>query len=100
MVSRRVALMGLTALAGTTLAEFGIAGAATQQPVPLVLSDKVADRFAPSHPANVRLQGWLGERMQKNARQRLLAKKESDLLSGFQQRPGKQARIGEHAGQW
>ncbi|MEP7343107.1 MAG: beta-L-arabinofuranosidase domain-containing protein, partial [Acidobacteriota bacterium] len=48
----------------------------------------------------VQLQGFLGERCQKNERARLLTKNEDDLLGGFQHRPGKQAWVGEHVGKW
>ncbi|MEP7339411.1 MAG: beta-L-arabinofuranosidase domain-containing protein, partial [Acidobacteriota bacterium] len=60
----------------------------------------VADRFSPAEPGAVQLQGFLGERCQKNERARLLTKNEDDLLGGFQHRPGKQAWVGEHVGKW
>jgi uncharacterized protein len=96
MFSRRAALIGLSSLAGASLAPQSFFA---QQPIALP-TDKIADRFALVHPANVKLEGWLGERAQKNARNRLLTKNESDLLGGFQQRPGKQAWVGEHVGKW
>src|SRR5436190_24070017 len=58
------------------------------------------DRFLPADAGAVQLQGFLGERCQKNERARLLTKNEDDLLGGVQQRPGKQAWVGEHAGKW
>ncbi len=58
------------------------------------------DRFSPADAGAVQLQGFLGERCQKNERARLLTKNEDDLLGGFQHRPGKQAWVGEHVGKW
>jgi len=58
------------------------------------------DRFVPAEPGAVQLQGFLGERCLKNERARLLTKNEDELLGGFQQRPGKQAWVGEHVGKW
>ncbi len=62
--------------------------------------NKINDRFSPVDPGAVQLQGFLGERCLKNERSRLLAKNEEELLKGFQNRPGKQAWVGEHAGKW
>src|SRR5262249_8535004 len=51
-------------------------------------------------PRAVQIRGFLGERCKKNERARLLTKNEEELLSGFQNRPGKQAWVGEHVGKW
>ncbi len=96
MVSRRAVLGGLAAAVAATDADW--AKAFQQASAPAM--DKVADRFALVYPSAVRLGGFLGERCRKNEQARLLIKSESDLLNGFQQRPGKQAWIGEHAGKW
>lgn len=63
-------------------------------------SRAISDRFSPADPGAVQLQGFLGDRCQKNERARLLSKDETELLAGFQHRPGKQAWVGEHAGKW
>lgn len=55
-------------------------------------------QFAP--PQRVRLGGLLGYRFGVNERNRLLPMSEAALLSGFRQRPGAQAWIGEHVGKW
>lgn len=60
----------------------------------------VSDRFLPAEPSAVQLQGFLGERCQKNERARLLTKDEGELLNSFQQRPRQQAWAGEHVGKW
>lgn len=51
-------------------------------------------------PKAVRLDGLLGYRFAANERWRLLPLDEDALLSGFRQRPGAQAWIGEHVGKW
>ncbi|HMX24936.1 MAG TPA: glycoside hydrolase family 127 protein, partial [Blastocatellia bacterium] len=81
-------------LAAVVFAVFTPAQTETQSSRP------VADRFMPADPGAVQLQGFLGERCQKNERARLLTKNETELLGGFQQRPGKQAWVGEHVGKW
>src|SRR5215510_14690884 len=63
-------------------------------------ADKAADRFAPIDPGAVQIRGFLGERCKKNESAKLLTKDEDELLGGFQNRPGKQAWVGEHAGKW
>ncbi|MCS7263758.1 MAG: glycoside hydrolase family 127 protein [Armatimonadetes bacterium] len=52
------------------------------------------------HPSAVKLGGLLGYRFQVNERNRLLPMDEKALLSGFRNRPGVQAWIGEHVGKW
>lgn len=96
-ISRRSVLVGLTATAVPALMPVQIK--AFEQLAP-PQTNKVSDRFWPANPGSVQLQGFLGERCQKNVRPRLLTKNENDLLGGFQQRPGKQARVGEHVGKW
>ena len=75
-----------------------IAGAqaqTTSQPI-----NKIADKFSPIDPSAVRIRGFLGERCKKNESASLLTKDEDQLLGGFQNRPGKQAWVGEHVGKW
>lgn len=60
----------------------------------------VADKFQPLPPFKIKIEGMLGQRCAINENKRLLTKNESELLGGFQQRPGKQAWIGEHVGKW
>jgi uncharacterized protein len=63
-------------------------------------TNPINDRFAPVDPGAVQLQGVIGERCRKNEQARLLTKNETELLGGFQQRPGQQAWVGEHVGKW
>jgi uncharacterized protein len=62
--------------------------------------NKASDRFAAADPGVIRLQGFLGERYRKNEMARLLAKNEDEMLSGFQNRPGKHPYVGHHVGKW
>lgn len=96
-ISRRSVLIGLTATALPVALPIELRAAQQAEPPPL---NKVSDLFSLADPGAVRLQGFLGERCQKNERARLLTKNEEDLLGGFQHRPGKQAWVGEHAGKW
>lgn len=95
-ISRRAVLTGLAA---SSIAANELAWANDFQQL-IQTTDKVTDRFALISPSAVRLGGFLGERCRKNEQARLLTKNETDLLSGFQQRPGKQAWVGEHVGKW
>jgi DUF1680 family protein len=62
--------------------------------------DKIADQFVPAPYAGQRVEGILGERMRVNLEGRLLHLDETRVLKGFQQRPGEQDWIGEHAGKF
>ena len=75
--------------------------ALTAQPLqPAAVADKVADRFTPAPYAGQRMEGLLGDRMRVNLEGRLLHVDEARILKGFQQRPGEQDWIGEHAGKF
>ncbi len=97
LIPRRSILLGLAASAVPAFTPVKLR-IFQQTPAPPI--NKVADRFSPVDPGAVQLQGFLGERCGKNERARLLTKNEDDLLSGFQNRPGNQAWVGEHAGKW
>lgn len=64
------------------------------------VAPKLADVLEPLPTSAVKVSGFLGERVQNNARNRLLVVDEDDLLAGFRNRPGKQAWIGEHVGKF
>src|SRR6516162_2159270 len=64
------------------------------------IMDRVADRFTPAPYETQRLEGLLGERLRVNLEGRLLHVDEPRLLRGFQEPPGEQAWIGEHAGKY
>lgn len=73
---------------------------AAQPLKPAAVADKVADRFTPAPYAGQRMEGLLGDRMRVNLEGRLLHVDEKGILKGFQQRPGEQDWIGEHAGKF
>ncbi|MGA2632150.1 MAG: beta-L-arabinofuranosidase domain-containing protein, partial [Terriglobia bacterium] len=73
---------------------------ASQPLKPVAVADKVADRFTPAPYTGQRVEGLLGERMRVNLEGRLLHVDEKGILKGFQQRPGEQDWIGEHAGKF
>jgi len=76
------------------------AGAAPPAPVEYRVSAKIADVAEPLEPDAVQLRGYLGDRVAKNEKNRLLAVDEDAILAGFRRRPGEQAWIGEHVGKW
>lgn len=51
-------------------------------------------------PEAVRVDGWLGARIDANIRQRLAVVDTAPLLAGYQRRPGTHSWIGEHVGKW
>ena len=73
---------------------------AAQPLQPAAVPDKVADRFTPAPYGGQRMEGLLGDRMRVNLEGRLLHVDEKGILKGFQQRPGEQDWIGEHAGKF
>ena len=81
-------------LLGITAVTFAI------EPVPYKTPDRLADVLAPLQPMQVRLEGYLGQRILNNAKNRLLVVDEEELLAGFRNRPGKQEWIGEHVGKF
>ncbi|MCX8156325.1 MAG: glycoside hydrolase family 127 protein [Verrucomicrobiae bacterium] len=73
---------------------------AAPQPVPFKTPDRLPDQFQPLSPAEVKLEGFLGERIQRNALSRLAKVDLEPLLAGFRQKPGSHPWIGEHIGKW
>ncbi len=65
-----------------------------------MVEEQKADATQWVHPGAVKLGGLLGHRFQANEQNRLLPMNEDALLSGFRNRPGVQAWIGEHVGKW
>jgi DUF1680 family protein len=100
-ISRRRLLLGITASAAPAIMpiKFKFVEQATQLPATQVVN-KMIDRFLQVDPGAVKLHGFIGRRCSNNESARLLVKDEEELLSGFQNRPGKQAWIGEHVGKW
>jgi hypothetical protein len=60
----------------------------------------VEDVLRPVVPGRVQIGGWVGERILRCEKNRLLVIDEERLLRGFRQKPGEQAWIGEHVGKW
>ena len=87
------------------LVPFLLAVVATAQPAPLALVPYripagLPDAAEALSPADVRIDGWLGERLRANATVRLPAVDTEPLLAGFRHRPGTHPWIGEHIGKW
>jgi len=77
-----------------------IAIAAQVQPLPDVVAPTApaALRFVPL--SAVRIDGWLGARIDANEAHRLLVVDTEPLLEGYRHKPGNQPWIGEHVGKW
>lgn len=61
---------------------------------------KLTERFVPTPYEQQHIEGWLGERMNRNLTERLLKVDERGLLAGYFNRPGEQEWIGEHIGKY
>ena len=79
---------------------FSVAPAAPIQPVPYVVSPSVASAVRFAEPSAVRMDGWLGARIDASISHRLMVVDTEPLLAGYRQKPGEQAWIGEHVGKW
>lgn len=60
----------------------------------------IPDKLTALEPSQVKLTGWLGERVSKNETERLLQVDLAPLLAGYKSRPGSHPWIGEHIGKW
>lgn len=72
----------------------------TAAPMPFLVEPSVADVLKLAEPDQVRLEGFLGRRIEANERNRLLAVDEDRLLLSYRQRPGVHQWDGEHVGKW
>ena len=70
------------------------------EPVPYAAPARLPDAAEALSPAAVHLDGWLGHRVEINAKNRLLAVDTEPLLAGFRKKPGVHPWIGEHVGKW
>ncbi len=70
------------------------------EPLPYAVPARLSDVADLLSPANVHLDGWLGHRVEINAKNRLLTVDTEPLLAGYRQRPGNHPWIGEHVGKW
>ena len=60
----------------------------------------VPDAVQPVELSAVRIDGWLGARIDANERQRLLVVETEPMLAGYRKKPGEHPWIGEHVGKW
>jgi DUF1680 family protein len=81
-----------------------ISAACAAPAAPLPIADSVAPAapaaLHPLQPSAVRVDGWLGARIDANESRRLVLVDTEPLLAGYRHRPGEQAWIGEHVGKW
>jgi len=85
------------------LASLGLSPArslAQIHPLPEQVACAVQDAQAWQEPDQVRLEGFLGERILGNESERLLNVDTQRLLEGYRKRPGRQSWDGEHVGKW
>lgn len=61
---------------------------------------KLTERFVPAPYEQQHIEGWLGERLNRNLHERLLKVDERGLLGGYFNRPGEHPWIGEHIGKY
>ena len=69
-------------------------------PVPEKVTPAIADRQDFQIPDRVRLNGWLGTRIDANESNRMAKIDPDRLLEGYRKRPGRQKWDGEHIGKW
>jgi hypothetical protein len=86
--------------AGLGLAGFLPWFSAAAAPAPFRVPAKLPDLAETLSPAALHLEGWLGERLTANAKNRLLRVDSEPLLAGFRKKPGSHPWIGEHVGKW
>lgn len=98
---RRDALLGLAA-AGASVAVHSTVWANQSAPAlrPTALAPALANAVEPAILSDVRINGWLGRRIQVNAAGRLLNVDIAPFLAGYQTKPGSHPWIGEHVGKW
>jgi uncharacterized protein len=77
-----------------------ISNAAPIEPLPFVVPAQMPDAAVALSPSAVQLQGFIGERIAVNTKNRLLKVDEAPLLAGFRKKPGSHPWIGEHVGKW
>ena len=86
----------LLVLALATFQGFG----ASPQSVPYQVAPGMADAAEMLPPGDLQLEGWLGEHILNNERNRLVTVDLEPFLAGFRQKPGTHPWIGEHIGKW
>jgi DUF1680 family protein len=71
-----------------------------QNPIKDKIPPAIQDRFETLQPSQIRLTGYLGQRVTNNESNRLLHVDLEPLLAGYKNRPGSHPWIGEHIGKW
>lgn len=74
--------------------------AAPVEPIPYKAEARMADVLEPLDPSAVRVDGWLGARIDANVKARLEVVDTEPLLAGYLKKPGIHPWIGEHVGKW
>ncbi len=69
-------------------------------PIPYKVAGRMPDMLEPLDPSAVRIDGWLGARIDANVRSRLEVVDTTPLLAGYLKKPGEHPWIGEHVGKW
>ncbi|HUL52123.1 MAG TPA: beta-L-arabinofuranosidase domain-containing protein [Opitutaceae bacterium] len=92
--------MNRTSLFVLLEAAIATASATSGLPVPYVVEPVAPAVLRPIDPSAVKVEGWLGARIDANERHRLLVVDTEPLLAGYRQKPGAQPWIGEHVGKW
>jgi hypothetical protein len=79
-----------------------MSGAGQQQtlPVPYKVALAMPDSLRALDPSSVKIEGWLGARIDANVSHRLAVVDIAPLLAGYIKKPGVQPWIGEHVGKW
>ena len=75
-------------------------GAASLVPEPYMVAAVAPEVLQPVDPSAVKIEGWLGARIDANERRRLLVVDTGPLLAGYRKKPGEHPWIGEHIGKW
>ncbi len=78
----------------------GSVRAADVLPLPEKVTCAIPDKQAFQQPDRVHLTGWIGSRMEVNAKGRLAKIRPERLIMSYENRPGCQAYDGEHIGKW
>ena len=97
-MNRKAMFTWLAALAGCWPAVALPAGPI--EPLPYAVPARLPDVAEVLSPSAVHLDGWLGHRVEINAKNRLLTIDAEPLLAGYRKRPGSHPWIGEHVGKW
>ncbi len=79
--------------------ETGYQDVAYKKVSPLI-ADKVLQKYIAADLDKIKIEGWLGERLQANTQMRLKKVDEDAILAGYINRPGSHSWIGEHVGKF